>query len=96
VVVLERLPIAFFPSQLAVFYTGEILMSGLQYQPGYKAATAIYDPTGHVVKQSVLDGDVEIERAIEAGDAKDTSAQQPHTQAVVGRWRSPGTMVSCI
>jgi hypothetical protein len=47
-----------------------------------KAATAIYDPTGHVVKQLVLDGDVEIERAIEAGDAKDTSAQQPHTQAV--------------
>jgi hypothetical protein len=81
-VVLERPPIAFFPSHLAVFHSGEILMSGLQYQPGYKAATAIYDPTGHVVKQLVLDGDVEIERAIEAGDAKDTSAQQPHTQAV--------------
>jgi hypothetical protein len=80
--VLERPPIAFFPSQLAVFHSGEILMSGLQYQPGYKAATAIYDPTGHVVKQLVLDGDVEIERAIKAGDAKDTSAQQPHTQAV--------------
>jgi hypothetical protein len=56
-VVLERPPIAFFPSQLAVFHSGEILMSGLEYQPGYKAATAIYDPTGHVVKQLVLDGD---------------------------------------
>ena len=81
-VVLERPPIPFFPSQLAVFHSGEILMSGLQYQPGYKAATAIYDPTGHVVKQLVLDGDAEIERAIEAGNTKDTSVQQPHTQAV--------------
>jgi hypothetical protein len=34
------------------------------------------------VKQLVLDGDAKVERAIEAGDAKDTSAQQPHTQAV--------------
>jgi hypothetical protein len=81
-VVLERPPTPFFPSQLAVFNSGEILMSGLQYQPGYKAATAIYDPTGHVVKQLVLDGDAEIERAIEAGNTKDTSAQQPHTQSV--------------
>ncbi len=81
-VVLERPPIPFFPSQLAVFHSGEILMSGLQYQPGYKSATAIYDSTGHVVKQMVLDGDVEIERAIEAGNTKDTSTQQPHTQAV--------------
>jgi hypothetical protein len=81
-VVLERPPIPFFPSQLAVFHSGEILMSGLQYQPGYKAATTIYDLTGHVVKQLVLDGDAEIERAIEAGNTKDTSVQQPHTQAV--------------
>jgi hypothetical protein len=81
-VVLEPSPIAFFPSQLAVFHSGEILISGLQYRPGYKAATAIYDPTGHVVKQLVLDGDAEVERAIEEGDTKDTSAQQPHSQAV--------------
>jgi hypothetical protein len=81
-VALERTPTPFFPSQLAVFHSGEILMSGLQFQPGYKAATAIYDPTGHVVKQLVFDGDVEIERAMEAGGAKDTSAQQPHIQAV--------------
>jgi len=81
-VAFERPPIPFFPSQLAVFHSGEILMSGLQFHPGYKAATAIYDPTGHVMKQWVLDGDAEIERAIEAGDVKDTSAQQPHKSAV--------------
>jgi hypothetical protein len=75
---LERPPIAFFPSQLAVFQSGEILMSGLQYQPGYKAATAIYDPTGRLVKQLVLDGDAEIERAID----KDTRAQRQKTEAV--------------
>jgi hypothetical protein len=79
---LERPPIAFFPSQLAVFQSGEILMSGLQYHPGYKASTAIYDPMGRLVKQFVLDGDAEIERAMESGDAKDTSAQQQNTSAI--------------
>jgi hypothetical protein len=75
-VALERPPIPFFPSQLAVFHSGEILLSGLQYDPGYKASTAIYDPAGHVVKQLVLDGDAEIEGAIGAGDAKDRVQQQ--------------------
>lgn len=68
----------FFPSQMAVFHSGEILMSGLQFHPSYKAATAIYDLAGHVVKQITLDEDVETERAID----KDTSAQQQHTSAV--------------
>jgi hypothetical protein len=30
---LERRPVPFFPSQLAVFQSGEILISGLQYRP---------------------------------------------------------------
>ena len=77
-VTLERPPTPFFPSQLAVFHSGEILISGLQYQPGYKAATAIYDPTGHLIKQVVLDGDVELERAI----AQDTRAQQQNNKDV--------------
>jgi hypothetical protein len=68
----------FFPSQLAVFHSGEILISGLQYQPGFKAATAIYDPTGRLVRQLVLEGDLGIERAI----AKDTRAQQQNTSAI--------------
>jgi hypothetical protein len=77
-VTLERPPTPFFPSQLAVFHSGEILISGLQYQPGYKAGTAIYDPTGHLIKQVVLDGDVELERAI----ANDTRAQKQNTSAI--------------
>src|SRR6202035_5735597 len=63
-VALDRPPIPFFPSQLAVFHSGEILMSGLQFHPGYKAATAIFDPAGHLVKQVILDGDAETEHAI--------------------------------
>lgn len=51
-----------------------MLIAGLQYHPGYKASTAIYDPTGHLVKQFALDGDAEIEHAIEAGDARYTRA----------------------
>ncbi len=81
-VTLDRPPIPFFPSQLAVFHSGEILMSGLQYQPGYKASTAIYDPTGHLLKQFALEEDLELEHAIEAGDVKDASFQQPHIEAV--------------
>src|ERR1700736_1488538 len=73
---LGRPPTAFFPSQLAVFPSGEMLIAGLQYHPGYKASTAVYDPTGRFVKQLVLDGDAEIERAIEVSNAKDTRAQQ--------------------
>lgn len=79
---LESPPTPFFPSQLAVFHSGDMLISGLQYHPGYKASTAIYDPTGRLVKQLVLDGDAEIESAIEVGDSKDTRASQQHTKAV--------------
>ncbi len=72
---LDRPPIPFFPTQLAVFRSGEILVAGPRYHPGYKASTAIYDPAGHLVKQFALDGDAEIERAIEVGDAR--YAQSP-------------------
>jgi hypothetical protein len=77
-VALERPPVPFFPSQLAVFNSGEILLSGLQYRPGYKASTAIFDPRGRLVKQLVLDGDVAIESAI----SNDTRAQQQNTSAI--------------
>jgi hypothetical protein len=71
---LESPPAPFFPSQIAVFRSGEILLAGVQYHPGFKAATAIYDPTGHLVKQFALEGDAEIERAIEVGDARYTDS----------------------
>ena len=79
---LERPPTPFFPSQLAVFHSGEILVAGLQYHPGYKASTAIYDPTGRLVKQLVLDKDVEVERGLESSASEDTSARKQNTQAV--------------
>jgi hypothetical protein len=72
VIRLEPPPTPFFPNQIAVFRSGEILLAGPQYHPGYKGSTAVYDPTGHLVKQFVLDGDAEIERAIEVGDARYT------------------------
>jgi hypothetical protein len=83
-VALERPPISFFPFQLAVFHSGEILLSGLQYRqgPSYQASTAIYDPAGHLVKQLGLDGDEEIERKIDAGGGKDAALQQGHSEAV--------------
>jgi hypothetical protein len=74
---LDRPPTPFFPSQLAVFPSGEIFISGMQYL-GYKAASAIYEPTGHLVKQLVLDGDAAIENAI----AQDTPAQKQNISAI--------------
>jgi hypothetical protein len=83
-VALDRPPIPFFPSQLAVFHSGEILLSGLQYRagPSYKASTAIYNPAGHLVKQFALDEDAEVERRIDAGDGEEASLQQGHSEAV--------------
>jgi hypothetical protein len=83
-VALDRPPVPFFPSQLAVFHSGQILLSGLQYRhgPGYKASTAIYDPAGHLVKQFALDEDLKIEREIDVGDGKDATRQQEHSEAV--------------
>jgi len=79
---LERPSTPFFPSQIAVFRSGEILLAGVQYHPRYKASTAIYDPTGHLVKQFVLDGDAEIERAIKVGDARYTRSPQGGNEPV--------------
>jgi hypothetical protein len=59
---LEDPSTAFFPDQMAVFRSGEVLLSGMQYRRGNTAWTAIYDPAGHLVKEFVLDGDAEVER----------------------------------
>jgi hypothetical protein len=77
-VALESTPIHFFPSVIAVFHSGEILISGSQYRPGYKASTAIFDSTGHLVKQLVLEKDAEVESAI----SKDTGAQRKNIRAI--------------
>jgi len=79
---LERPPTPFFPSQLAVFHSGEILVAGLRYHPGYEASTAIYDTTGRLVKQLVLDRDVVVERGLEVGGTEDTVARQQNTKAI--------------
>lgn len=79
---LESPPAPFFPSQIAVFRSGEILLAGVQYRPGYKASTAIYDATGHLVKQFALDGDAEIERAVEVGDARYTRSPGGGNKAI--------------
>lgn len=73
---LERPPTPFFPSQLAVFHSGEILVAGWRYHPGYEASTAIYNPTGRLVKQLLLDGDVEVEHGLEVGGTKYIVARQ--------------------
>jgi hypothetical protein len=74
---LEPPPIPFFPSQLAVFHSGEIFISGPQYQPGYKSSAAIYGPTGSL-KQPTFDEDEKREQEI----ATDSGAEKLNAEAI--------------
>jgi hypothetical protein len=74
----EPPPTPFFPSQLAMFHSGEIFISGLRYRPGYKAATAVYSRTGSLVKQLTFAEDEKVEEEI----ANDSGAQKLHREAV--------------
>jgi hypothetical protein len=65
----------FVPYQLAVFPSGELFLSGIEdsnrdHPYRYKSFAAIYDKTGHLKKRLVLNGDEEIDRAIELGDSR--------------------------
>jgi hypothetical protein len=64
---------SFIPYQLAVFPSGELFLSGTEdgtQGHRYKSFAAIYDKAGHLVKRLTLDGDAEIDRAIELGDSR--------------------------
>ena len=65
----------FIPYQLAVFPAGELFLSGIEdgdrsHPSRYKSFAAVYDKNGHLVKQLRVDGDQEIDRAIELGDSR--------------------------
>jgi hypothetical protein len=69
-------PPGFFPSQLAVFPSGESLVSGLEHVHSsravgpYKSFTAIYDKNGHLQKRLSLPEDAEIDADAERGDSR--------------------------
>jgi len=75
---LEVPPTHFFPSQLAVFQSGEIFVAGQQIKPSYKASAAIYSPSGLLIKQPVLDEDEKREQEI----VSDSGAQKLNAQAI--------------
>ena len=75
---LEPTPTPFFPSQLAVFQSGEIFISGQQIKPSYKASAAVYNASGALTKQLAFDEDIKKEQEI----ANDSSAQKLHAEAV--------------
>jgi hypothetical protein len=64
----------FFPYQLAVFPSGELLVSGIERERQAhsvdRAFTAIFDKSGHLIKRLKLEGDEEIDQAIELGDSR--------------------------
>jgi hypothetical protein len=69
-------PPAFFPYQLALFPSGESLVSGLEHVHSrralgaFKSFTAIYSKDGHLQKRLVLPEDDEIDAAAELGDSR--------------------------
>lgn len=81
----------FFPSQLAVFPSGEMLLSGIQRRTRespylYRAFNALYDARGNLVKQLSLDEDPKIERSIEAGDVRYArTAKEGNMAVTLGR-----------
>jgi hypothetical protein len=67
---------SFVPRQLAVFPSGKLFLCGTEdgtRGPRYKSFNAIYDKRGHLIRRLTLDGDAEIERAIELGDSRYTN-----------------------
>jgi hypothetical protein len=69
-------PGGFFPYQLAVFPSGESLVSGLEHvhsrraMGAFKSFTAIYDKNGHLQKRLSLPADAEIDADAERGDSR--------------------------
>lgn len=69
-------PPAFIPFKIAVFPSGDLLVSGLENVHSrralgpFKNFTALYDKTGHLQKRLYLPGDAEIDAAAEVGDSR--------------------------
>jgi hypothetical protein len=69
-------PGGFHPYQLAVFPSGELLVSGLEHVHSrralgaYKSFTAIYDKNGHLQQRLSLPEDAEIDADAERGDSR--------------------------
>ena len=69
-------PPGFLPYQLAVFPSGELLVSGLEHVHSRlalgpcKSFTAIYDKNGHLQKRLSLPEDAEIDADAERGDSR--------------------------
>jgi len=60
----------FTPYQVAVFPSGTLLLSGSADGRKDRLFTAIYEKTGGFIKELILDGDAEIDRAVEIGDSR--------------------------
>jgi hypothetical protein len=82
-------PPAFIPYQLAVFPSGEFLVSGLENVhsrralAAFKSFTALYTKDGHLQKQFALSEDAEIDTAAEIGDSRYARGPMFGNQAVV-------------
>jgi len=72
---------AFFPSRLAVFPSGDLLVAGLEYDKDRTAAmwpfTGIFSSDGTLRKELTLEDDERIRDMAASGDPKVTSPQNP-------------------
>jgi hypothetical protein len=83
-------PPAIIPYQLAVFPSGELLVSGLEHVhsrralAAYKSFTAVYSKEGHLQKRLALPEDTEIDAAAEIGDSRYAQGPMFGNRAVEG------------
>jgi hypothetical protein len=82
-------PPAFIPYQLAVFPSGESLVSGLENVhsrralAAFKSFTAIYSKDGHLLRKFAFPEDAEIDAAAEIGDSRYANGPMFGNHAVV-------------
>ena len=78
---------AFFPSRLAVFPTGDLLVAGLEYDKDRTAAmwpfTGIFSSGGTLRKELTLEDDENIRAMAASGDPRVTSPQNPSSNHAV-------------
>ena len=72
----------FRPNQLAVFPSGELLLSGITNGLIDRSFTAIYDSRGQLIKRLALPGEEEVNRAVELGDSRYAWGQGEGNRAV--------------
>jgi hypothetical protein len=86
--VVLQVPFPWTPAQVAVFPSGDLLVTGLEYDADQNAAkwpfTGLFSSSGALLKEIKIEDDGAIHDMAEVGDARVTSPEAPGTNRAVG------------